>query len=272
MLTTCNRYTTTLPLSLLSICNQTIPPHTIMVIDDSKEKKFYDHDILKNILTLIRMKNINFEYYHGESKGQILAQSLGLKHIKTDWFLSTDDDNILEPNVIGLLISNISENIGMISGLILSKSDIVSNRKIEYKTDSEYNKIKDIFRYFNIQMCPNQDNSIKKVEHIYSNYFTRTELVKYPVEFLQSCHRSETVLTHEIYRNGYDLIIDPKIKIWHLHDLGGGNRIHKKEDNTNDKLFIERLKEWKVEINIIDKTEGLYEKREDDSLWLIYKK
>ena len=271
MITTFGRYTTTLPLALLSIINQTVLPKTIVLIDDNKEKKFYEHEVLKNLLSLMRIKNINFEYYNGQSKGQILAQQIGLSNIKTDWYLSTDDDNILEPNVIELFINNISDNIGAMSGLILSKQDVQSNREIEYKSNDTYNKLKDIFRYFNIQMCPNQDTTIKKVEHIYSNYFIRTKLIdSYPLEFLNGCHRSETVLTHEVFRKGYDLIVDPKVKIWHLHS-DGGNRSYKTE-NSNDKLFVDKLKLWKTDVNLIEDRENVYEEREDGTKWLIYKK
>lgn len=271
-LTTCDRYTTTLPLCLLSIINQTILPKCIILVDDSKEKSFYKHDIIKNILNLIKIKNINFEYYEGQYNGKVYAQKISFDKVKTDWFFSTDDDNILEPNVIELLIKNIKDNIGAISGLILSKKDIQSNRKIQYQSLDRYNKMEDLFRYFNIQMCPNQDNKIKKVEHIYSNYLTKKEYIKYhPLEFSPSSHREETVITYEIFRQGYDLIIDPKIKIWHLDEQIGGNRLHKL-DNKNDILFMEKLKEWNINLDIDENENMVYQKIENGPMCLVYMK
>jgi len=271
-LTTKGRYMTTLPLCLMSILNQTMLPSSIMIVDDNEQKDFYNYQIFKNIITLCKLKNINFQYYHGQSKGQVLAQQLLFQKTKEEWIFKIDDDNILETNVLELLSKNIDTNVGALSGLILSKKDFKSNRKIEY-TSEIYNKVCDIYRYFNIQMCRNQDNSLKRVEHIYSNYLFRKELIdRYPLEFAPAGHREDTVTTHSIHRKGYKLFINPNAIIWHLNDTEGGNRNYDYNYNIkNEKLFLGKLNDWGIHLNIKEDEKRVYEIR-DGKDWLIYEK
>ena len=83
-----NRYYTTLPISLMSIINQTILPTEIILVDDNDKKEFYDIDMYKSILKLLKLKNIKFSYYHGDSMGQTYAFQIALEHTKKDsWVL-----------------------------------------------------------------------------------------------------------------------------------------------------------------------------------------
>jgi glycosyltransferase involved in cell wall biosynthesis len=259
-LTTRNRYNTTLPLCLISIANQTYPPKEVILVDDNEKKEFYDISIFKIILQIFKYKNIEFQYFHGPSKGQTYAQQVAFDHITTNWILKIDDDNILDNNVLEILTNTITEKTGAVSGLILNKKDSV--REIEYESDF-YNKIEDIYSYFNIQMCGNQDDKIKKVEHIYSNYLFRKDLVDgYPLEFAPAGHREDTVFTYQIYLKGYDLLINPKSITWHFNEFGGGNKQYNYESNTRNELkFLEKLKEWKIvpnKLTLKENSKGVY--------------
>lgn len=107
-------------------------------------------------------------------------------------------------------------------------------------------------------MIKNQSDKIKPVEHIYSNYFFNIELgVKQTLELAPSCHREDTMFTHQIFRKGYDLIIIPQSVTYHLNydDNTGDNRYSKENFNKNEFFFIEKLKEWDIvpkEIEIIE--------------------
>jgi hypothetical protein len=123
-------------------------------------------------------------------------------------------------------------------------------RRIDQNVDDDngvYNKIEDIYPTYNIQMCGNQDRKIKKVEHLYSNYLFKKSLVSnYPLDFSPASHREDTVFSYEIFRKGYDLLVDPNAIIWHLHS-DGGNRIYSKEKNKkNDELFVQKLILWGI--------------------------
>lgn len=268
LLATCNRYETTLPLCLMSIFNQSYPPDRVVLVDDSKEKHFYDYHTLKNILVLFKEKGIQFDYFYGQSKGAVPALQMGLDEIEDGWVLKTDDDNILSCNVLELFVKHINPTIGAMSGVIIDKylAQFYKNNpdKLPVEEDGYYNKIENVYSEFNIQMYHEQSNSVKKVQHIYSNYFFNRELADdYPLELQPSSIREETIFTYEIFRKGYDLIIIPDARIYHLYyDHKSGNR-QWSQDNVrkNELFFIEKLKEWNIVpdiLEIIDDGEKMY--------------
>ena len=268
LLTTCDRYETTLPLCLMSIFSQTYSPDRVVLVDDSKEKKFYNIQILKNILILFKEKNIELDYFYGQCKGAVPALQIGIDNIESGWVLKIDDDNILSSNTLEILVKNIKPEIGAMSGIIIDKylySFYENNKDKEPIEENGYfSKIENIYSEFNIQMVHNQSDDIKKVEHIYSNYFFNRILADdYPIELSPSSHREETIFTYNIFRKGYDMIIIPQIKIYHLYfDHKSGNRQWSNSDRRkNDLFFINKLKEWNIipdKLEVIDDGEKMY--------------
>jgi GT2 family glycosyltransferase len=228
----------------MSIINQTFLPSEIILVDDNEKKEFYNIPIFKEFLKLCEIKNIEFSYYYGESKGQVFAQQIAFDHSNYPFIFKLDDDNILEPNTLGILYETMMNNsCGAVSCLILTKKDM--NRKLDY-TSEVYNKIEDIYSLFNIQMIKNQTDSIKYVEHLHSCYlFKKSVTDGYALEFSPSGHREDTVFTYQIFLKGHKLIVNPNTIIWHLKEEKGGNRLQN-DGNKNELLFIEKLKEWKV--------------------------
>lgn len=243
--TTCDRYHSTFPLCLLSIINQTRLPNRIVIVDDSMKKQFYQNEMIKQLITLCIWKNIPIDYFHGESKGQVPALRLGMEEIHEGWVLKMDDDNILEPNVLEKLEGYISNDVGCMSGIILDKHAINRN-----ETDVNMSsKLEDIYSHFNIQMVGVQDDNPKSVEHIYSNYFFRRDLAgEWPIEYQPSSHREDTIFTHQIFRKGYQLMVYPDIRIYHLNNgEKTGNRQYGKEfTDNNEKVFLRKLEEWGI--------------------------
>lgn len=253
LLTTCDRYDTTLPLCLMSIINQSLIPNRVVLVDDSKNKNFYNYQILKNILSLFKLKNIQFDYYHGNSIGMTNALQIGLNHIDDGWVLKIDDDNILNYNVLELFSNYISDSIGAISGIIVDDYSygFIKNNPDRYpkEVDGFYNRIENIYFEFNIQMIHDQSDELKKVEHIYSNYFFNRKLVEnYPLELSPYGQREDTIITYSIFKQGYDLLIIPKAKIYHIYyNHNSGNRkFGKTYIKKNELFFIEKLKEWNI--------------------------
>lgn len=242
LIPTYNRYDSVLPLSLMSIVNQSRLPDRVILIDDSPIKKFYEYPTLKLIIKLFKEKSIEFDYFYGSSKGMCPALQMGLDDIEDGWVLKMDDDHILEYNVIELLEKNIKHNVGVISGMIIEKR----NNFIFKPTSIEgvYNKIENIYTESSVQVVQNQTNELKKVEHIYSFYFFDRKLGEdYPIELQPSGNREDTIFTHTIYRKGYDLIVDPSIKIHHLTTTKADILYEKK---NLEWFFIKKLREWGV--------------------------
>lgn len=246
LLTTCDRYDTTLPLCLMSIISQTHKPNRIVLVDDNQEKKFYDYEILRNILILCKHKEIKFDYYYGQSKGCTHALDLGLKKIKNGWILKVDDDNVLEPNVIELYLKNITDEVGVLGGLII---DDKSKERSLIDDQIVYNRLCDVYSEWNIQMISNQSNTIKEVEHIYSNYFfKKDDEISHDLRLSPSSHREETIFTYQYFKKGYKLFIIPESKTYHLnYDKTTGNNRHSHDSAVqNEIVFIEWLKKWDI--------------------------
>ena len=251
LLPTYDRYTTTLPLCLMSIVNQSYLPDRVVLIDDSPQKRFYEHETLKNILYLFKQYGIEFDYFYGESKGVVPALQIGLDNIEDGWVLKMDDDNILPYNTIELFVKNIKPNIGAMGGVVVDHFFIKYQKnnpdKISTEIDGYYNRIENIYTELNIQMMVEQSPEIKQVQHLYSNYFFNRKLADdYPMELQPSGHREETIFTYSIFRKGYDIIVIPQIKMQHLSfDDNTGDKQYK-DKRKNEEYFIERLKEWGI--------------------------
>lgn len=243
LLTTCDRYDTSLPLCLLSILNQTRKPDRIVIVDDSVNNKFYNNAQIKQLLVVAKYKNISIDYYLGDKKGAVPALQRGYEKIKDGWVLKVDDDHILNSDIIELYESNITDEIGAM-GCIIIDNFAFTRKETDVKMSS---KMEDFFSHFNVQMVLHQSEEPKEVEHIYSSYFFRKEaLDKFPVEIQPSSIREETIVTYSIFRKNYKLLVFPKGEIYHLHNNDGNKKWGDEHVYKNQLTFIEKLKEWKV--------------------------
>lgn len=281
LLTTCDRYETTLPLCLMSIFNQSRKPDRIVLVDDSPKKKFYDFQTLRSMITLFGNKGICFDYYHGSCKGQTHALQLGIEKILDGWVLKMDDDNVLEHDVIELFEKNIKKNVGAISGVFIDKRSqhLSEDSKKEsfIPKNGYYNCIEDVFSYVNIQLIHKQSKNIKKVQHLHSLYFFRRDLIgEYCLELAPSSMREDTIMTHEMFMKGYDLLVIPSAVIHHLvYDQNSGNRKWAEQHiKKNTFFFISKIKEWGVipdKLQLYENDEFYFVKK-DEKEFLVTKK
>lgn len=245
LLTTCDRYNTTLPLCLLSIINQTRVPNRVVIVDDSRNNIFYSHQQIKQILLLSKLKGIQIDYFYGDKKGAVPALQLGLDNIKDGWVFKIDDDTVLDPDVIEKLEYEIKDDVGGMSCLIIDKESIKRSEDTIYMSS----KIEDLYIGFNVQMVGHQTIEPKYVEHLFCNYFFRRDLADdYPTELQPSALREETIFTHSIFRKGYKLLVFPNLKIYHLkgNDKSGDRQWGEKYHEHNEMFMLKKLEEWEV--------------------------
>lgn len=277
LLATCDRYDSTLPLCLMSIINQTRLPDRVVIVDDSRNisnnNSFYSNKVIKHILVLFKNKNVPIDYFYGEKKGAVPALQLGLNKIEDGWVFKTDDDNVLDSNVLERFESEIKEYIGVIGCLILDEKGIGRSENDVWMSS----EIKDIYSCFNVQMVGIQTQEPKFVEHIYSNYFFRRDLAdNYPMELQPYALREETIFTYNIFRKGFKLLVLPDVRIYHLEsDRNSGDR---QWGDTywekNEMFFLEKLKEWGIIPNQlqIEENEDLIYTRKNGKIFEVLKK
>ena len=254
-ISTKNRYFTTLPLCLMSMSNQTILPKEIIIFDDGDHLDLTKEDLYINIFSLFKTKNIEYKIIQGTGKGQVKNHQKALEIVTTDLIFRTDDDCILEPNVLEILLNSCTDEYTVaVSCLILdSKYPITQNPLAS-------NKIENVLLGINEQWFLPKTNEIKKVDHLYSSFMFRKESANdYCQELSQVGYSEETIFTYEMTLRGLDCLINPNAIIWHFHAKTGGIRDNTKTEmwKHDDKILQQKLKMWGIK-PLIPKKSWLY--------------
>jgi len=253
-ISTKDRYFTTLPMTLISIANQTVPPDELVIFDDGEQKDLRENSTYQNIFSLISQKGIKWSVFftprlgqhHNHQKSQEMAKDLV-------WRI--DDDEIAEPKTLEILLSHFIEDsdqkkIGAVAGLVLPTKANVSPRS----NILSFNEIKDIYWAPNIQWYKHERDPtsgrfpVFYVEHLYSSFLYRAKIVDYCLDLSQVAHREETIFTYSMYRKGYKLLVDSEAITWHLREEQGGIRSGTRAEmwNHDEGIFASFLKQWNI--------------------------
>ena len=238
------RYWTTLPLTLLSIINQTKFPNVIIIYDDNEfPLDLRINPLYQYLFILAFQKNIEYKVIFGGGKGQCIGHKI-IQNLSKELILRVDDDEILEPNVLEVLVTTMLENkdIGAVGGLII---DPKSNYKQLPLLAS--NNIEDINLGLNIQWFKHENKDNKSVDHLYSSFLYRKDLAEYNSNLSQAGHREETLMTLGIKQKGYNLLVNPNAITWHFRFPEGGIRgINKEAFDHDEEIFKNQLNEYKI--------------------------
>ena len=244
IISTRDRYFTTLPQVLISIAQQTVRPDALIIYDDGECRDLRNDSLYENIFKLLDNKGLegNWKVLFGEKKGQVLNHQKSIKDVQTEWIWRLDDDNIAEPDTLEKLLKNVTPEVGAVAGLVV---DPKMGLKI---SELASNKIEDIFLGMNIQWF--NFEGVKEVDHLYSSFIYRKEAAKhgYCMELSKVGHREETIFTYEMKRNGWKLLVDPTAVTWHMRASAGGIRSEKDAGlwQHDEEIFKRKLGEWKV--------------------------
>lgn len=247
-ISTKDRYYTSLPMCLMSIANQTYKPKKVLMFDDGEQKDLRTVPVYASLFALFANKGIEIEVIFGQRKGQVHNHQAAINLSKTEWIHRIDDDDVLEPNVLELLIRNIKDDVGAVSGLVLDPSVPPANINIAS------GKIEDVFSRPNIQWC--RFSGVREVDHMNNSFLFRKAAAKhgYCMELSPVGHREETMFTYEIKLAGYKLIVDPEAVIWHLRSPTGGIRSYDQAFfwEHDERVFQRKLAEYGI-ISKVDK-------------------
>lgn len=231
-ISTRGRYDTTLPLTLISVINQTKKPDKLVIFDDNDQPKdLREVQHYMYIFQLLDIKGIQWEFVFAERKGQHYnhqrANSMGYK-----WVWRLDDDTIAEPNVLETLYSHVNDEVGAVGGSILTPphtSSINSTGLIE-----------------NINEPSIQWGTItqkKEVDHLHCSFLYRAGITDYCLSLSRVAHREETLFTYELKLKGYKNYVVPDAITWHLKNKDGGIRDGVQEMYLHDdKIFNAKMK------------------------------
>lgn len=246
-ISTKNRYTTTLPLTIESIVNQTVPPKQLVIYDDGEFKDLRGISPFSHLFPMLMNKGIQWYHLPGGRKGQVFNHQTTLDQCDTEFIWRMDDDNCPEPNCLERLLEEIkkSPDVGAVGGLVIAPN--CQSPRPSFLTG----KIDDIYCPFNMQwyrwMGPVED-----VDHLYSTFLYRTEAGRkaggYQRDLSPVGHREETMFSYSIKRAGYKLKVTPLALTWHLRESTGGIRSFNDPNlwGHDEQIFAKKLVEWGV--------------------------
>jgi hypothetical protein len=231
---TYNRYDTTLPITLLSIANQTHKPEHFILYDDNENKKdLRDIEVYQNCFKMFDEKGISWEVVFGESKGQHFnhekANMLGLPFC---WRI--DDDEMAEANCLEVLFKKITldEKIGAVGGLVKMPNNPVKSGNIQWY---------------------DWEGEDKEVNDLYSSFIYRSNIAHFDLRLSPVAHREETMFSMSLKNKGYKLYVTNKAITWHFRSLGGIRSGQEKEMFDRDEdIFKEWLKNYGNKIYILN--------------------
>ena len=236
---TFGRYNSTLPMTLLSIINQTKVPENIVIFDDNEP--WTDLRTIPTYAYLFQMmhdRGIEWYVQFGTRRGQHWNHQSSQNFLKQDLIWRLDDDEVANPDVLQILLSNFGEDIGAVGGLVLTPGakyweECGSNHILNVKDNCQW------YRW----------EGKREVQHLYSSFLYRSGIVSYELSLSKAAHREETIFSHRLWLKGYRLIVDSAAVTTHLRNPEGGIRTIKPEFFKNDdKIFEEVKREWRGEL------------------------
>jgi FkbM family methyltransferase len=258
IVSTKDRYFTTLPLTIASVANQIYRPKKIIIFDDGEQRDLREVSLYRNLFALLNEKGIESVVIFGEKKGQVLNHQKSIELCDTEWIWRLDDDNVAEPDVLEKLLNTVTDdNIGAVGGLALDPKNLINR-----PNGLSNNKIEDIYSGLNIQWFKHV--GVSEVDHLYSTFIYRKTAAfhGYCRELSPVGHREETIFTYEMKRNGWRLLVNPEVITWHLREDTGGIRSY--EDHAlwqhDEDIFKKKMELWAiipVDVKIVVLNNGL---------------
>ena len=242
VISTKDRYETTLPLCITAIANQTYKPKELIIYDDGEQKDLRAHPVYENLFALLTLKGIDWKVQFGEKRGQVRNHQKSILEAQGDWIWRVDDDVIPEANTLKQLVDDIGPEVGAVGGCVI---DPKMNLQLSHLAS---NKIADIYLGLNKQWFKHEGNPYE-VDHLYSSFLYRKEAAKhgYCMELSPVGHREETIFTYEMKRAGWKIIVDPDVITWHLRATQGGIRDgHRFMFEHDEGIFARKMHEWKI--------------------------
>jgi glycosyltransferase involved in cell wall biosynthesis len=232
-----NRYTTTFPLTLAAVINQTVPPTEILIYDDSDEPvDIRELDSFKFLLTLANQKGIKWQLIYAPKMGVWMSHANSIHTASCPLIWRVDDDCIPQETVLEKLLAHMTSDVSAVAGSIL-----MVDQNIPHCPDNFTNKLGLIHITPNAQWF--KRNNVIEAEHLYSSFLYR-KIHALGFEFpplSRVSFREETMLSLYLGKKGKLLLI-PDCITWHSMAQGGvRSEGNKKEMFDADEVEFRRF-------------------------------
>lgn len=231
-ISTKDRYTTTLPLTIASVLMQTHLPDRLTIYDDGEQLDLREMSPFNGLFHMADDKGVKWEIFKTPREGQVKNHQHALDTAGTDCVWRIDDDEIAEPTCLEGLLAEMHDGVGAVAGLVHHPGSV---GPLPPMIDGSLN---DIALGMNCQWFE-WDGGPRTVEHLYSAFIYRREAGRaaggYPTNLSTIGHHEESIFTHSMHRAGWKLMVTPRAKTHHLREPTGGIR-----STGNDQSMWER--------------------------------
>jgi hypothetical protein len=239
-----DRYFTTLPTAIYSIIQQTVKPEKFILFMDGEHLDLREHEIYHGIFRLLEFYSIQWEVVFSPQRGSVINHNHAIEMAKTKWLLRIDDDNFLESTVLEKLLSCDGEKVGAVAGLVIDP------KTISYLPPDVTPTLEGIGR--NVQWYFHHSKDLIEAEHLYSSFIFKKEAGHgcCCLDLSPASHREESIFSHEMYRRGWKLLVNPQALTWHFRQPKNGIRTFENSPQFwafDEKVFQFKLKEWGYE-------------------------
>lgn len=221
-----DRYTSTLPLTIQSILNQTLKPDKLLIYDDSKNKiDLRSLPTFKYLFDQLDHYGIEWAVLYGKGLGQHFGHQIA-NTADSDLVWRLDDDNVAEARVLETLYKFIQPGVGAVGGLVLTPNAkfLPKNFVNTYEENIQW------FRWV----------GVKEVSHLYSSFLYRSKVVDYELSLSSAAHREETIFTRRLGKK-FKLLATGDCTTWHYRNPEGGIRHNNQEDWYRDETIFREL-------------------------------
>jgi len=230
------RYFTTLPLAIQSVISQTVKPDKLIIYDDGEHLDLRQYPTYQYFFKTLDEVGIKWEVKFTNGIGQHHAhQQANTSDFKFVWRL--DDDTVAMPDVLEKLLSHMKDDVGAVAGSVITPGG-------QANSDHYGTRLLEVNMFPNLQWAVGE--GVQEVEHLYSSFLYRTNIVDYCLELSKVAHREETIFTHRLFRAGYKLLVDRSAVTWHYRNPSGGIRTETDKSlwEKDEQIFRNELRKW----------------------------
>ncbi len=225
-----DRYDSTLPFAIQSVINQTKKPNKLLIYDDSVNRKdLRQLPIYRYLFQRLDEVGIKWEVIFGRRLGQHYGHQMANRS-EFDFVWRLDDDNYAEPDVLLNLYAYMDDETVAVGGLVLTPQAKELNPNF---TDNFGD---------NIQWY--KWSGLKQVNHLYSSFLYKSNLVNYELSLSPVAHREETIFTQRLAEKG-KLFVNANAITWHYRNPEGGIRTGKQDNWEHDEKIFKELQDRK---------------------------
>lgn len=240
---------------LQSLRTQTYQKFNVLILDDGSGTVLHNHYFLNHMISRLRfeghdVKVIRNEIPSGVSKARQQLVDYSLKNGKEEYFLRLDDDVMIEPNYLELLLKVIDEGYDIASGITtpFANPDMKRDVKFVEPVIGDCRLLQSGELYINFDDC---GHNYLQSKILPSCHFRSCALIKkkvfengvnYNSRLSKNGFREEQILSFKALIKGFKIGVHTGANARHLMTPSGGERDTMNMTDFNQKIFEETTK------------------------------